>query len=118
MGLIQLFPPAITALTGTFDVDTKSVKVPGQPPDWLFPIVWTILYTLLALANLWTEPVYYINLILNAWWPKVYFIDKDKALSFKIILGLIATGTFLAFKKPFLWAYVAWLVYAAWLSRP
>lgn len=115
---LQIFPPAITALAGSLNVDTKSVRVPGQPPDWLFPIVWTMLYTLLAYTNLWDEPVYYINLILNAWWPKVYFVDKNKDLSFKIILGLIATGTLLALKRPILWIYVAWLVYAAWLSKP
>lgn len=114
----ELVPPIITAFAGTLDVDTKSVRVPGQPPDWLFPIVWTILYVMLAMANLWKEPVYYVNLILNAWWPKVYFVDKDRDLSFKIILGLIATGSILAFQRPFLWVYVAWLIYAAWLSKP
>lgn len=116
--LLQLFPPAITAMAGTFEVDTKSVRVKGQPPDWVFPVVWTLLYVLLAVANPWDEPVYYVNLILNAWWPKVYFVDKNRELSFKIILGLIATGALLAFKKPILWPYVGWLVYAAWLSKP
>lgn len=115
----QIVPPVITAFTGTFEIDTKSVKVPGQPPDWIFPIVWTMLYALLAYENPWKEPVYYINLILNAWWPKVYFVDKNRDLSFKIILGLIATGSLLALQgRPLLWIYVSWLVYAAWLSKP
>lgn len=113
---MQYIPPIITALAGTM-ADTKDVKVPGQPPGWIFPIVWTVLYALLGYANLWDNPVYYINLILNAVWTKVYFEDKNKRVSFYIIIGLILTGTYLATIKPILWPYVAWLLYAAWLSK-
>lgn len=113
---MQYVPPVITALAGTMS-DTKAVKVPGQPPGWVFPIVWTFLYFLLGFANLWDNPVYYINLILNAVWTKVYFEDRNKPVAFYIIIGLIVTATYLAALRPVLWPYIAWLIYAAWLSR-
>jgi tryptophan-rich sensory protein len=113
---MQFVPPVITALAGSM-TDTTAVKVPGQPPGWIFPIVWTALYTLLGVANLWDNPVYYINLILNAMWTKVYFEDRNKQIAFYIIIGLIVSAVYLAMIRPILWPYVAWLIYAAWLSR-
>lgn len=113
---MEFVPPVITAVAGSM-TDTKAFRVPGQPPNWVFPIVWTFLFWTLGVANLWQEPLYYVNLILNAVWTKVYFEDRTPVLSDALIYGMIATAVYLALKRPVLWFYVGWLVYALFLSN-
>jgi benzodiazapine receptor len=113
---MEYVPPIITALAGSM-TDTRAVKVPNQPPGWVFPIVWTILYGLLGASQLWDNPIFYVNLILNAIWTKIYFEDREKTIAFSVLVGLIVTAVYLAKLRPILWLYVAWLLFAAWLSK-
>lgn len=59
---------------------------PLSPPGWLFPVVWTILYTLMGISFYlitsseakmqdvsWAQPLYYCQLIVNFLWPIVFF---------------------------------------------
>ena len=74
-----------------FDLLTKP---PAAPPDWLFPIAWTILYLLMGIASLLVlrhglhKPhikdamnYFWIQLALNFFWPIVFF--NLRALLFK-----------------------------------
>lgn len=65
-----------------FDLLTKP---PAAPPDWLFPIVWTILYLLMGIAMglVWRSSsgrtrkeataLWSIQLAVNGLWPVLFF---------------------------------------------
>ena len=86
-----------------FDLLTKP---PAAPPDWLFPIVWTILYLLMGIAMglVWRSSsgrarkeataLWSIQLAVNGLWPVLFFL-----------LGAHGPAFF-------------WLAAAAWLSAP
>ena len=50
---IPLAVGGIAALltTGSMDVFESVEKPPLSPPAWLFPVVWTLLYTLMGIAS-------------------------------------------------------------------
>ena len=66
-----------------FDLLTKP---PAAPPDWLFPIVWTILYLLMGIAMglVWRSStgrarkeataLWSIQLAVNGLWPVLFFL--------------------------------------------
>lgn len=68
----------------------RELKKPAwTPPSWVFPIVWPILYTLIALAG-WhlylaeksskrtlALTFYFLQLVLNALWSFVFFYFKN-----------------------------------------
>jgi len=86
-------------------------KPPWTPPDWLFPVAWTILYVCMAAAGarvallpggglamaLWA-----LQIALNGLWTPVFFGLK------KIRLGMIVLGA--------LWVSVALTLVALWLQ--
>ena len=69
------------------------------PPAILFPIVWTILYTLMGfsygilksnnLVDEKTNTIYYWQLFVNLLWPIFFFVFDWKLFSFICILLLI-----------------------------
>jgi len=86
-------------------------KPPWTPPDWLFPVAWTILYVCMAAAGarvallpggglamaLWA-----LQIALNGLWTPVFFGLK------KIRLGMMVLGA--------LWVSVALTLVALWLQ--
>ena len=62
------------------------VKPPAAPPDWLFPIAWTILYLLMGIAMglVWRSSsgrarkeataLWSIQLAVNGLWPVLFFL--------------------------------------------
>ncbi len=108
---------------------------PLSPPGWLFPVVWTILYTLMGisaarvyLAN--TRETrgalifYLIQLLVNALWTPLFFELKLRLVAFVWLLLLIIlvvkmisdfnkvdkTASYLQIP------YVIWLAFAAYLN--
>lgn len=62
------------------------IQPPLSPPGWLFPIVWTILYTLMGISSYLiaqsgadeveiaeAQTMYYFQLALNCLWPLLFF---------------------------------------------
>lgn len=105
------------------------------PPGWLFPVVWTMLYVLMAVSaylalrqggsdGARTLVLYYAQLIVNLIWPVLFFMQKAYGLSFVWLLLLLALVIILVsqlFKENKLsgWLmvpYLAWLVFAAVLN--
>ncbi len=103
------------------------------PPNWLFPIAWTILYVLIAIAGARTflrAPmslamiIWAIALLLNFAWTPVFFMAHRPGLALGVIgLLLIAILTFI----PLAWVpdrlsallfvpYAAWVAYASLLN--
>lgn len=81
-------------------------KPTWTPPDWLFPVAWTILYLMIAIAGwlawraggvgpaiiIWT-----VGLALNALWSYLMFGRHDITLALVDVAALwIATAAFIA----------------------
>ncbi len=107
-----------------------------NPPDWLFPIVWTILYLMIAIAGwrVWrrapiaaTRPalaVFAVQLALNLGWSFLFFGFQriGLALAEIVILWLAIAATAVLFWRIDRWAgallapYLAWVAYATALN--
>lgn len=111
---------------------------PGfTPPNWLFPVAWTVLFALMA-VSLWrivaasdgwiasnrTLIPFAVQLVLNVFWSFAFFADHSPAAGFAVIALLIPAivWTMLAFrvKDPLaawlLAPYLVWVIYAAVLN--
>lgn len=110
-------------------------KPPFTPSKWVFPVVWTVLYLLMAWAafRVWkandidgprTLRLYFLQLLVNALWPFFFFRLSWRLFSFFWILLLILLVTlmlssFRYISKPAYGAtlpYLLWLLYAAYLN--
>ena len=122
------------------------VKPAGlTPPDAAFPIVWTSLYLLMAIAawRVWRQAgwqkgqaalgLFGLQLLLNLGWSVLFFglQRPDLALAEVLLLWLAILATLLSFRRHdrlagwLLAPYLAWVGYAAllngliwWLNRP
>ena len=108
----------------------QNIALPDfAPPGWVFPAVWTALYTLMGLSSyfaytsltgksrLW-KVLYAISLALNFIWPFLFFKWRVFMLSFLVILLMWAVG-FVLTRELFARKTVAgilFLPYMAWLS--
>lgn len=116
-------------------------KAPWSPPNWVFGLVWTLLYTAMAVAAwlVWRRRaerskfallVYAVQLLLNLLWTPVFFglypVMGTMALwlGLAIIIALILAVTVtVVYFGPIsrtagllLLPYVSWLVFAASLN--
>lgn len=113
----------------------QSLKKPAiSPPGWLFPVVWTILYILMGIAcylvltsgkaNRSALIAYGIQLIVNFFWPILFFSFEAYLLSFiwLVILWMLILVTMLLFyniSKPagyLLIPYFLWVTFAGYLN--
>ena len=88
-----------------FDLLTKP---PAAPPDWLFPIVWTILYLLMGIAMglVWRSStgrarkeataLWSIQLAVNGLWPVLFFLLGAHGPAFFWLVGLIVLVLFMS----------------------
>ena len=121
-------------LGGNFSLDALT-SPPLAPPAWLFPVVWTVLYTLMAVAAylVYTSgdvarreplPLYLLQVVVNVLWPLFFFRLEWRLFAFVWLLVLIAlvVSVFKGFHpiSPtaayLLIPYLAWLVFAAYLN--
>lgn len=110
-------------------------KPPLSPPACIFPIAWTILYTMMGIASalVWKSTdkhrtdalVYYgFQLVLNFFWPLIFFLAKEYWFGFIWLIGLLIAVILTAvyFKKVsksafwLLVPYILWLIFAAYLN--
>ena len=113
------------------------IKPPGTPPDWVFPIVWTTLYVLMAFAwwLLWdrSKPssdrrtalsLFLLQLALNVSWSPMFFSAKavGAALLIIIIIVVVTAATIVdawrvnRLAASLLLPYFAWISYATYLN--
>lgn len=108
-------------------------KPSWTPPDWLFPIAWTVLYFMIAVAGwlVWRREgfrlalaIWGLGLLLNATWSYVMFGRHD------IGLALVDIAALWLSIAAFIWAswsvdrnaaylfapYLAWVSFAAALN--
>lgn len=97
--LIPLLVGGIVGFITSNFMDYSSLEKPFlSPPGIVFPIVWTILYTLMGVSygilksnNLTDEKIdfiYYFQLAVNALWSIFFFVFKWKLFSFLWIILL------------------------------
>ena len=111
-------------------------RPPGTPPNWVFGPVWTLLYTLMAVAawRVWRTGdgsprwrafgLYGIQLGLNALWTPVFFGWQQPGWALVVILFLLAAilATNLVFLRVDRLAgmlflpYLVWVGYASYLN--
>jgi translocator protein len=114
----------------------NSIKPSITPPNYVFPIVWNIIFALIALSLYfaWTNSskkqkkkialVFGINLILNALWSFLYFGIQNPGFALieifflwlSIILMLILTFKIKKLSFYFLIPYLLWVSFAIFLN--
>lgn len=119
----------------SMDVYGNLQQPPLSPPGIIFPIVWTILYFLMAIsAYMITESkstikkkaltIYGIQLFLNFIWPLIFFNARMFLLALLVLIALWVMvlwmiGTFYRInpRAAFLQIpYALWLTFAAYLN--
>ena len=120
--------------------DPTLIQPPLSPPVWVFPVVWSILFTLMGIsaARVYAQDcrgksdalfLYGVQLIVNFLWTVFYFTFQALALSFfwLIFLILLVILMCVRFERcssgsgrlqiPYLvWlCFAAYLNYAAWM---
>jgi tryptophan-rich sensory protein len=124
---LLLGPLVAGGVSGLVSGDFKSVeRLKGQPPDWVFGPVWSILYILMGYASMKVYSrtgkvpvIFWVQLALNLIWSPVYVRFRQKKLALAIVVALWAAivGTIMAFgpEGKFLWPYLAWVSYVVLL---
>lgn len=137
--LFPLIAGAVIGLLTRSGVEEFKVmeQPPFSPPGWLFPVVWTILYTLMGISSYLISiskinktkkeqalNIYYGQLIVNLIWPFLFFNFGWYLFSFIWILFLwflvivminrfsTITTTAAAINIP----YLIWITFAAYLN--
>lgn len=107
-----------------------------NPPSIVFPVVWTILYIMIATAGWWLwqhrhekqarAPLFFygVQLIMNWSWTPLFFYYHYIGTSFILILlialftlmTIIASKTHFRFTSILLIPYFLWLLFAAYLN--
>ena len=131
---------ALSGLLGAGSIGTwfaDLTKPAGNPPNWIFGPVWTVLYGLmgLALARVWHSPpetpgrraaiiTFLIQMALNLAWTPVFFGAHRIDLALITIVALLAAiaATIVLFRKVdrpaafLLVPYLLWVSYATYLN--
>lgn len=122
---------------GNMDIYSQIVRPPLSPPSILFPIVWTVLYTLMgvSLYIVWNSDakaykkqkafiIFAIQLFLNFIWSPIFFNMQRFLLAFVVlvflwIFAIVMTFVFYKISKPaglLQTPYILWLTFAGYLN--
>ena len=120
---------------GNMDIYRNINKPPLSPPPIVFPIVWTILFILMGISayliyesnsNLKGKElaIYGLQLVVNFFWPIIFFNGQKFLLAFVWLLLLVALiiETILIFKdinkkaSLLLIPYLLWSIFATYLN--
>jgi tryptophan-rich sensory protein len=106
------------------------VKSPLNPPSFVFPLAWTLLYILIAIAlgilmgKKTTLKPFYLQLLLNFLWSPVFFGMENPTLALAVVLFLayMIFENILRYKKVSIIAatllipYFLWVLFAIYLN--
>ena len=104
-------------------------KATFNPPNYLFGIVWPILYTMMGIVSYFNAKHIYklfiLQLVLNGSWSWIFFAYQAPDLAFINIAALIAVNVLIIkklwFERRFLSfigyvPYLLWLLFASYLN--
>ena len=128
--LIAAITVAAAVLGGLFSMNSSEfydtlVRPPLAPPSIVFPIVWGILYVLMAISLIvylkqnsddgkafW---LYVANLVLNAAWPLFFFALRQVDVALFVLLAMIFVNLLLMGRlKDVKWAFYLYVPYLVW----
>ncbi len=116
---------------GNMDLYSQINRPPLSPPAWLFPVVWTILYTLMGISLylVWNSDGEYnekrnayiffaIQLFLNFIWSPIFFGGRQFLLAFivLILMWIFTLGMIVGFYRISKPAGLLQIPYILWLS--
>lgn len=137
-----LIPLAVGGLSGLFTTGSmmafdQMIKPPLSPPGWLFPVVWTILFTLMGIASylVYSEGAprsevsnaltwYGVQLVVNFFWSIIFFNFGAYIFAFiwlivLWVLIIITTVKFYKINKTagiLMIPYLLWVTFAGYLN--
>lgn len=137
-----LITEAVGALSGWLAKDAFAVfnqqaqQPPLSPPQWVFPVVWGVLYALMGFsaARIYLQPqsnmqrkglnLFVVQLVVNFFWTLLFFNAQAYGFTFLwlILLWVLVLGMILTFWKVDPLAaklqipYLLWLTFAAYLN--
>lgn len=134
--LLVGFASGILTQGGVESFSQTAAKPLFMPPDWLFPLVWTILYILMGIASYIVQTqgsayetktarvLYLIQLFFNFCWSFIFFTFEAYLLAFVWIIILLALiiATTIEFGKIskaasyLMIPYIIWVTFAAVLN--
>ncbi|MDO4744104.1 MAG: TspO/MBR family protein [Clostridia bacterium] len=137
--LIPLGVGALAAFLtgGNMEIFDTIQKPPLSPPGWLFPVVWTILYTLMGISSylVYTSnapkekirgalTLYGLQLAVNFFWSIIFFNLRAYLFAFYwlVLLWVLIILTIISFwkiSKPaaiLLIPYLLWVTFAGYLN--
>ena len=105
----------------------KLEKPPWVPPNWAFPVVWNILYLLIAFAGMrvagadgseYAMAFWALQIALNALWTPIFFGLRRLKASLPVmgLLWLSVLGALISHWQVDLWAGLAFVPYLAWVT--
>lgn len=121
-------------ITSNFIDYNSLIQPPLSPPAIIFPIVWTVLYTLMGvsygildineLVDSSINSIYYLQLFVNALWSIFFFVFKWRLFSFiwiLLLLVLVIIMTIRFYNKNKLAGllqipYILWVAFASYLN--
>ena len=109
------------------------IQPPLAPPNWLFPIVWSIIYLLMGLSYFLyrkvnndekTKTIYYVQLFVNLLWSIIFFVWNLKlfAIFWIILLDILVIWMIIRFLKENKASaylniiYLIWIIFATYLT--
>lgn len=107
------------------------IRPEWAPPNWVFPVVWTTLYILMALAlflvwrkGLETKPakvtvaVFLVQLAINALWSVVFFGLHSivGGLGLIVMLWILILANIIVFYRISKWAGILLIPYIIWVT--
>ena len=122
---------------GDMDLYSQIKNPPLSQPGWLFPVAWSILYTLMGISLylVWNSNARYIakrnayiffgvQLFLNFIWSPIFFVGRQFLLAFivLILMWLFTFGMIVSFYRISKLAgllqipYILWLTFAGYLN--
>ena len=121
---------ALVTRQGMKHYNASVVQPPLSPPQWLFPVVWTALYTLMGIGSgrVYLEPqsrarsaglnLYAAQLIVNFFWSLIFFNAGAYGLAAIWLVLLLILAALMAwyFGKAEKWAGLLQIPYLLWLS--
>ena len=126
--LCLLIPLLVGGLSSFLTKDSIALYEALNPPAWLFPIVWTILYLLMGLSSYFIIQsnssnkekaliLYSFQLLINFTWPLFFFNLQNYFLALLILIILIISVIYMlyTFKDINLKAFYLNLSYLLWL---
>ena len=135
-----LIPLAVGGLSALLTKDSMSTfeavtKPPLSPPGWLFPVVWTLLYTLMGIASylVYTSGspqkkeallFYAAQLAVNFFWSIIFFNLNAYLFAFiwLLLLWVLVLITLIKFYRInenaglLLIPYLTWVTFAGYLN--